>query len=86
MSAASAGLLFFQLPVAVDQGLPQAFSCVMGATSYDFGVYASINVAEGDPPETQYNLAVPTAGRPGLPIRRAIWCSDRPARAPPGRR
>ncbi len=57
VSAAGAGLVFFQLPVAADQGLPQAFSCVVGATSYDFGIYASINVAEGDPPETRYDLA-----------------------------
>lgn len=54
---ANAGLQFFQLPVVADQGLPQAFSCVVGTTNYDFGVYANINVAEGDPPETTYNLA-----------------------------
>lgn len=56
-SAAGAGLQFFQLPVVPDQGLPQAFSCTVGATSYDFGVYANINSSESDPPETAYDLA-----------------------------
>lgn len=60
MSTATASLQFSQLPVLADQGLPQAFSCAIGVTSYDFGVYANINAAEGDPPQTLYNLAAPT--------------------------
>jgi hypothetical protein len=59
-SVAGAGLSFFQLPVAADQGLPQAFSCTVGVTSYDFGVYASINVGEADPPQTLYDLSSPS--------------------------
>jgi hypothetical protein len=55
----AAGLAFFQLPVVPDQGLPQAFSCTIGATSYDFGVYASINAGDSDPPEAMYDLAQP---------------------------
>jgi hypothetical protein len=58
-AAATASLQFSQLPVLADQGLPQAFSCTIGATSYDFGVYANINAAEGDPPQTLYDLAAP---------------------------
>ena len=34
---------------AADQGLPQAFSCTIGATSYDFGVYANIDVGRERP-------------------------------------
>jgi hypothetical protein len=56
-AAATASLQFSQLPVLADQGLPQVFSCTIGATSYDFGVYANINAAEGDPPQTLYDLA-----------------------------
>jgi hypothetical protein len=57
--AAPANLQFSQLPVLADQGLPQAFSCTVGATSYDFGVYVNINADEGDPPQTLYDLAAP---------------------------
>ncbi len=59
MTAAAASLQFSQLPVLADQGLPQAFSCTIGATSYDFGVYANINADESDPPQTLYDLAAP---------------------------
>jgi hypothetical protein len=57
VDTSTAGLQFFQLPVLADQGLPQAFSCTIGVTSYDFGIYASINTGDGDPPETMYDLA-----------------------------
>jgi hypothetical protein len=58
--AAAASLQFFQLPVLADQGIPQAFSCTIGATIYDFGVYANIDPGESDPPETLYDLAAPS--------------------------
>jgi hypothetical protein len=57
--AAASGPLFSQLPVLADQGLPQAFSCTVGTTSYDFGIYANIRAGEGDPPEKLYDLAPP---------------------------
>jgi len=59
---------FAQLPVAPDDGLPQAFSCQVGAGSYDFGLYASVNFDEADPPETIYDLATaPPAAKPVSP-------------------
>ncbi len=74
---AAAGLQFFQLPVAADQGLPQVFSCTMGATNYDFGVYANITVGESDPPETRYDLTPPSglakpADPPGYLVLRIV--------------
>ena len=61
-------LQFFQLPVLPDQGLPQAFSCDVGARSYDFALYANVSAPLSDPPETLYDLS--TSGpsvRPGSP-------------------
>jgi hypothetical protein len=59
---------FAQLPVALDDGLPQAFSCEVGSQSYDFGLYASVEFDEDDPPETIYDLATtgpsPSPGSP----------------------
>jgi hypothetical protein len=69
-AAATASLQFWQLPVLADRGLPQAFSCTIGATSYDFGVYANITAAEGDPPQTLYNLAADPPGYLVLRIAR----------------
>jgi hypothetical protein len=54
----SGQLAFVQLPVMPDQGLPQAFTCQVASRSYDFGVYASLDFDESDPPETIYDLAV----------------------------
>jgi hypothetical protein len=70
MTAAPASLQFSQLPVLANQGLPQAFSCAVGATSYNFGVYANINVGEGDPPQVLYNLATDPPGYLVLRITR----------------
>jgi hypothetical protein len=74
---AAADLQFFQLPVLADQGLPQVFSCIVGTTSYDFGVYANITVGESDPPETRYDLAPPgglatAADPPGYLVLRIV--------------
>jgi hypothetical protein len=55
-TTAVASLQFFQLPVLADQGLPQAFTCTIGTTSYDFGLYANIRAGDSDPPETLYDL------------------------------
>jgi hypothetical protein len=52
--------------VEPDQGLPQAFSCVIGGTSYDFGLYASVDVGDADPVETVYELGSPD-GQPKAP-------------------
>jgi hypothetical protein len=75
--AAAAGLQFFQLPVVADQGLPQVFSSTVGATSYDFGVYANITVGDSDLPETRYDLAPPSglatpADPPGYLVLRIV--------------
>jgi hypothetical protein len=77
-AAAGAGLSFFQLPVLADQGLPQAFSCPVGGTSYDFGVYANITAAaETDPLATLYDLSSPSglavpADPPGYLVLRIV--------------
>ncbi|BDM70861.1 hypothetical protein HEK616_43480 [Streptomyces nigrescens] len=52
-------LAFHQLPVEPDDGLPQAFTCLIGDTPYDFGVYANLDVGADDPPGTLYDLAAP---------------------------
>ncbi|MFJ7073474.1 hypothetical protein [Streptomyces sp. NPDC098781] len=52
-------LAFHRLPVAPDEGLPQAFSCVVGGTGYDFGLYAVVDNTGDDPPGTLYDLASP---------------------------
>lgn len=80
-ATAGTGLQFFQLPVLADQGLPQAFSCTVGTTGYDFGVYASIDAAESDPPATLYDLASPgglavPAGPPGYLVLRIARQDD----------
>lgn len=56
----NADLQFQLLPVELDQGLPQAFSCTVGATSYDFGLYANLEVPDADLPDTLYDLATPS--------------------------
>jgi hypothetical protein len=71
------GLQFFQLPVIQDQGLPQAFSCDVGPRSYDFAVYANLDVPASDPPETVYDLssapaAVKPASPPGFLVLRVV--------------
>ncbi|WP_428338690.1 hypothetical protein [Mycobacterium sp.] len=53
----SADLQFFQLPVVPDEGLPQVFTCPVGAGSYDFALYANLTVPDDDPPETMYDLS-----------------------------
>ncbi|MEU0740849.1 hypothetical protein [Streptomyces sp. NPDC006134] len=50
---------FHRLPVDPDEGLPQAFGCVIGGTRYDFGLYAVLGDAGDDPPSTLYDLASP---------------------------
>ncbi|MFD0277840.1 hypothetical protein ACFVHB_28575 [Kitasatospora sp. NPDC127111] len=68
---------FHRLPVEPDEGLPQAFGCLIGATAYDFGLYASLVPLATDPPETLYDLApatritVPTAP-PGYLVLRVV--------------
>ncbi|MEV7738920.1 hypothetical protein OG806_39975 [Streptomyces sp. NBC_00882] len=54
-----AALDFRRLPVEPDEGLPQAFGCLIGATAYEFGLYASLDPPGADPPETLYDLAAP---------------------------
>lgn len=56
-------LTFLRVPFTPDDGLPQVISCSVGGTSYDFAVYASLDVPDPDPPETLYDLAWP--GEPG---------------------
>jgi hypothetical protein len=53
-------LEFRRLPVEPDQGLPQAFSCLIGGTSYEFALYANLDVADEDPPQTVYDLGSPS--------------------------
>jgi hypothetical protein len=62
-------LQFFRVPFTPDDGLPQAVSCPVGAGTYDFAVYASLNVPAEDPLDTVYDLAWPgpVAGRIGIP-------------------
>ena len=63
-------LQFLRLPVVPDEGLPQAFSCLVGDTGYDFGLYANFQGGEEDPPETLYDLAAPArAPQPTAPGR-----------------
>jgi hypothetical protein len=71
------GLEFFQLPIDGDQGLPQAFTSTVGATSYEFGLYANLDVPDEDLPETVYDLASPAAVRepvalPGYLVLRVV--------------
>lgn len=68
-----AALRFLQLPVDPDQGLPQAFSCTVGSTRYEFGVYVSIDAPESDPPQTRYDL-----GSPGAPLGHLVLRVVRP--------
>lgn len=63
------GLQFFQLPIVEDQGLPQAFSCDIGAKSYDFALYANLDVLASDPPETVYDLSSAASSRQPLSPR-----------------
>ncbi|GKQ37930.1 hypothetical protein [Streptomyces sp. A012304] len=50
---------FRLLPVEPDEGLPQAFRCPIGGTSYEFGLYANLHAGPDDPPQTLYDLACP---------------------------
>jgi hypothetical protein len=61
---------FAPLPVVPDQGLPQAFSCDIAGTGYDFGLYANLVVPESDPLETLYDLGAPDA--PGYLVLRVV--------------
>ena len=70
-------LEFRQLPVEPDQGLPQAFSCLIGGTSYEFGLYANLDIANQDPLETVYDLSPPgglaqPASPPGYLVLRVV--------------
>jgi hypothetical protein len=59
---------FHQLPVEPDEGLPQTFDCLIGGTAYDFGLYANLDAAADDPPQTLYDLAAPNRiGAPAPP-------------------
>ena len=84
ISPRASSLVFAQLPVMADQGLPQAFSCAIGGISYNFGLYANVTAGDGDPPETLYDLASPAglaapADPPGyLVLRIARQGPDRP--------
>ncbi|QES10180.1 hypothetical protein DEJ44_34200 [Streptomyces venezuelae] len=52
----SAEPTFYRLPVEPDAGLPQAFRCPVGGTTYDFALYANFDSGEDDPPEMLYDL------------------------------
>jgi hypothetical protein len=52
-----ADLLFNQLPLDVDEGLPQRFAVGVGDRSYDITVYANVEAPFRDPPETIYEFA-----------------------------
>ncbi|WP_037684191.1 hypothetical protein [Streptomyces griseus] len=70
-------LVFHRLPVEPDEGLPQAFGCLIGPTAYDFGLYAELDAPDTDPPETLYDLAAPApsarpAAPPGYLVLRAV--------------
>ncbi|MGF1430789.1 hypothetical protein [Kitasatospora sp. LaBMicrA B282] len=58
-TADALALDFRQLPFVPDDGLPQALGCLVGATAYDFGLYASLDAPADDPPQTLYDLAPP---------------------------
>jgi hypothetical protein len=70
-------LRFVQLPVVPDQGLPQAFTCAIGAT-YDFGLYANLEVPETDLPETLYDLAAAVSPAGYLVLRIVRQGADGP--------
>ncbi|MGA5823988.1 hypothetical protein ACPC54_39850 [Kitasatospora sp. NPDC094028] len=68
---------FFRLPVEPDEGLPQAFGCLVGPTAYDFGLYARLTAPADDPPQTLYDLAAPgpitaAAEPPGYLVLRVV--------------
>lgn len=76
-AAELASLPFYQLPVDPDQGLPQAFSCTIGTSDYDIGLYASISPAASDPLQAVYDLAGPrglavAADPPGYLVLRIV--------------
>ncbi|MEW1913745.1 hypothetical protein AB0442_35860 [Kitasatospora sp. NPDC085895] len=61
-------LVFNRLPVEPDEGLPQAFGCLIGSTAYDFGLYVELAPPDTDPPEALYDLAAPApSARPAAP-------------------
>jgi hypothetical protein len=63
------GLEFFEVPFSPDDGLPQAVSCPVGPKTYEFAVYASLDVPADDPLDTIYDLSWPgtAPGRVGTP-------------------
>lgn len=70
-------LQFFQLPIVADQGLPQAFTCMVGAKNYTFAVYVNLTFPDADPPETIYDLSsagpsTQPASPPGFVVLRAV--------------
>ena len=85
-SGRAAGLQFFQLPVRPDQGLPQAFSCTVGATDYDFGVYANLDGRARATRRRRCTTWRRRAARQARPTRPATWCCGSSARARTGRR
>jgi hypothetical protein len=62
-------LEFCRVPFTPEDGLPQAVTCVVGPGTYDFAVYASLDVPRDDPLDTVYDLAWPgpAPGRVGTP-------------------
>lgn len=79
-----AELEFLQLPIDPDQGLPQAFASTVGTTRYEFGVYASLDVPDTDPPETLYDLASPGHSQhPATPPGHLVLRVVRPGPAGP---
>ncbi|MFI9047312.1 hypothetical protein [Streptomyces sp. NPDC053427] len=68
---------YHRLPVEPDEGLPQVFSCRIGGTSYEFGLYAAIDTGFDDPLDTLYDLgpgpgARPPATPPGYLVLRVV--------------
>jgi hypothetical protein len=57
----TSALQFLQLPVDLDQGLPQRFSFAMAGASYDVSLYAAVVVDTNDPLEMIYDLGPPPA-------------------------
>lgn len=75
-------LQFQRLPVAPDDGLPQAFTCTVGAGDYEFGLYANLTVPDEDPPETVYDLASAAGlARAAAPVGYVVLRVSRPGPA-----
>lgn len=66
-----------RLPVEADEGLPQVFTCRIGDTSYEFGLYAVVDARPDDPLDTVYDLgpgpaADPPVAPPGYLVLRVV--------------